>query len=58
MEHQKGKVYSTSRYLSLRLVYYESYLDKKDATQREYELKHNSQQKEMLKKKLSNSLIV
>lgn len=40
-EHQKGKIYSTSRYLPLRLIYYESYLVKKDATQREYELKHN-----------------
>lgn len=47
--HQKGKVTSTSKYLPLRLVYYEAYLEKKDATQREYQLKNNHQQKEQLK---------
>jgi len=55
-EHSRGKVYSTSRYLPLRLVYYEAYLSKDDAVKREYQLKHNSQQKEQLKFRLVNSL--
>ncbi|MFH2018642.1 MAG: GIY-YIG nuclease family protein [bacterium] len=58
VSHQQGKVHSTSRYLPLRLVYYEAYLNKKDATEREYELKHNSQQKEFLKNRISKSLLV
>jgi putative endonuclease len=56
-EHSRGKVYSTSRYLPLRLVYYEAYLSKGDAVKRECQLKHNSQQKEQLKFRLVNSLV-
>ncbi|MDO8625881.1 MAG: GIY-YIG nuclease family protein [Candidatus Magasanikbacteria bacterium] len=55
-EHTSGKVISTAKYRPLRLVYYEAFLNKKDATLREYQLKHNSQQKEQLKLKLINSL--
>jgi len=55
-EHGEGRVYSTSRYLPLKLVYYESFLNKQDATQREHELKHNSQQKEFLKEKIKHSI--
>lgn len=54
--HSKGKVKSTKTYLPLRLVYYEAYLHRSDAAQREYELKHNSQQKEILKRRIEKSL--
>lgn len=54
--HKDGKVYSTSRFLPVRLVFYEAYLAKQDATKREYELKNNSQQKDFLKEKIQHSL--
>jgi len=57
IEHQNGKVVSTSKYRPLKLVYYEAYLSKQDATKREYQLKHNSQQKEQLKERITNSLL-
>jgi len=56
LEHKRGQTHSTARYLPVKLVYYESFLDKHDATQREYELKHSSQQKEFLKKRIKGSL--
>lgn len=55
--HNDGKVKSTKFYRPLKLVYYEAYLNKNDAAKREYELKHNSQQKEILKEKIKNSLV-
>ena len=55
-KHTKGEAISTKKYLPLRLVYYEAYLNKTDAAKREYELKHNSQQKEILKDKIKYSL--
>jgi putative endonuclease len=53
-EHHAGKVISTSKYRPLRLVYYEAYVAKKDATKREYQLKHNCQKKEQLNKDFSS----
>jgi len=55
--HNVGKVRSTQFYRPLRLVYYEAYLGKNDAAKREHELKHNSQQKEILKNRIFNSLV-
>ncbi|HRY63023.1 MAG TPA: GIY-YIG nuclease family protein [Patescibacteria group bacterium] len=55
--HNEGKVKSTRFYRPLRLVYYEAYLNKNDAAKREYELKDNSQQKEILKNRILNSLV-
>jgi len=55
--HNEGKVKSTQFYRPLRLVYYEAYLDKNDAGKREYELKHNQQQKDFLKNRINNSLV-
>ena len=55
-KHNEGKVKSTTNYRPLRLIYYEAYLNKNDAIKREYELKHNSQQKEFLKERIKNSL--
>lgn len=54
--HKDGKVTSTSKYRPLKLVYYEAYLSREDATKREHELKHNNQQKEILKDKAKHSL--
>jgi putative endonuclease len=51
-EHNTGQVVSTKPYMPLDLVYYESYTQKHHATKREYELKHNSQQKEILLRRL------
>jgi len=54
----EGRVKSTKSYLPLKLVYYEAYLNKTDAAVREYKLKHNQQQKEFLKARIKNSLII
>lgn len=51
LAHQLGKVRATKGYLPIKLIYYESYKDKRDATKREYELK-TGQQRELLKKRL------
>ena len=53
--HKLGKVRSTKSKLPIELIYYEAYRDKKDATMREYNLK-TGQQKELLRKRLSNSI--
>ena len=39
MSHQQGKVKSTKEFVSIRLVYYEACLSKKDARIRELQLK-------------------
>lgn len=56
-KHNEGRVKSTKNFRPLRLVCYEAYLDKRDATRREYELKHNGQQKELFKERIKNSLV-
>lgn len=53
--HMSGKVRSTNSKRPIELVYYEAYKEKKDATMREYHLK-TGQQRELLKKRLSNSI--
>lgn len=55
-EHIKGQTKSTKGNLPVKLVYYEAYRNKKDATKREYHLK-TGQQRELLKERLKNSLI-
>jgi len=54
--HFLGRVFSTRKKRPLKLVYYEAYKEEKDARRREYELKHNSSQKENLKRRLRFSL--
>jgi len=51
-QHNLGQVKSTKFYKPLDLVYYESYSDYSLARKREIELKKNSQQKEILFKRL------
>jgi putative endonuclease len=56
-KHLVGKIISTKKYLPVRLIYYEAYLNKTDAAKREYELKHSQQQKELLKQRIKNSAL-
>jgi len=56
VDHNKGKTKSTKHRRPLKLIYYEAYKNKKDATQREYDLKHKPDQKKFLKKQIINSL--
>ena len=53
--HQNGQSKFTRPYRPIKLIYYEAYLAKEDATKREYYLK-TSQQRELLRRKLQNSL--
>ena len=47
-KHNSGLITSTKFYAPLDLIYYEAYLTLDLARKREYELKNNSQQKEIL----------
>jgi len=51
-EHGQGQVKSTKAYKLFELVYYEAHKDKTTALKRKYELKNNSQQKEILLERL------
>jgi putative endonuclease len=53
--HNSGLVKSTKSRIPFELVYYESYKNKKDATQRELFLKTH-QQRDLLKERLEYSL--
>ncbi|MEK7556687.1 MAG: GIY-YIG nuclease family protein [Patescibacteria group bacterium] len=55
IEHQNGYVRSTSRKLPIKLVYYEAYANKHDATAREKYLK-TGDGRQTLKKQLHNTL--
>ena len=55
-EHNSKNVESTKGYVPLKLVYYEAYLDKNDALNREKKLKHHGSVIGHLKKRLANSL--
>jgi len=55
-EHNRGSIYSTKKYGPFKLVYYEAYLDKTDALNREHKLKHHGSVIGHLKRRLRNSL--
>lgn len=55
-EHNSGKNPSTKKHVPFQLVYYEVYSDEKDATEREYKLKHHGSTIGHLKKRLKRSL--
>jgi putative endonuclease len=55
-KHNQGKVVSTKRYKPWRLVYYEAYQSKKDALEREKQLKNFAKGFAMLKRRIKNSL--
>jgi len=52
-QHNAGKVRSTKAYSPFKLIYLEAYSIKTLARKRELELKNNSQQKEILYKRLN-----
>jgi len=54
-EHQEGKNNST-RGSRWKLVYYEAYLSKSDAIERERKLKQRGRSKQILYNRISNSL--
>jgi len=54
-EHNSGKAFSTRNH-KWNLVYYEAYLDEKDARLREKHLKYHGQSLSHLKKRISFSL--
>lgn len=54
-QHKQGNVKSTKGRRPLKLIYYEAYKEKSDATKREYELK-KGQWREILRARLKNSL--
>lgn len=53
--HQNGKSKFTKPHRPVKLIYYEAYLSKEDATKREYHLK-TGQQREQLKQRINNSI--
>ena len=54
--HNEKKNLSTKHYTPFKLIYYEAYLDKRDALEREKKLKHHGAVIGHLKKRLKNSL--
>jgi putative endonuclease len=56
--HNKGKVASTKDRRPLTLIYYEAYLDKRDAVKRENKLKHHGSAIGHLKRRLKHSLTI
>ncbi len=57
-EHNNGFVKATKAYRPWKLVYYEAYVTKFDATRREVQLKKNHRAKEDLKIQIKYSLEV
>ena len=56
-QHQLGLVKSTKNRRPVKLVYYEAFLDKKDAQNREKYLKSGGKAKISLKLQIKNSLL-
>ena len=55
-EHKTGKVFTTRKYLPVRLVYYECYLSENDAKRREKMLKRYGSTWSHLLKRIAESL--
>ena len=55
-EHNGGNVYSTRRNKPWKLIYYEAFLNRADASSREYRLKHHGSVIGHLKRRLKKSL--
>ncbi|MFA5031110.1 MAG: GIY-YIG nuclease family protein [Patescibacteria group bacterium] len=56
-QHNQKNTPSTKSDAQWILVYYEAYRDKKDATIREWNLKHQGRQRDFLKNNLHSSLL-
>ena len=57
VEHNNGKNTATKSHKPFKLVYFEAYLDKRDALDRENKLKHHGSVIGHLKKRLKYSLV-
>jgi len=57
LEHKSGLVKSTRNRLPVRLIYYEAFLNKEDAKNREKYLKSGGKAKISLKLQIKNSLL-
>ncbi len=55
-EHNKGRCFSTASRAPFKLVYYESYISQKDATNREKQLKQFKSAYGQLKKRITDSM--
>lgn len=55
-EHNNGTAESTKAHVPLKVVYYEAFLDKIDALNREKKLEHRGSVIGHLKKRIANSL--
>jgi predicted GIY-YIG superfamily endonuclease len=55
-EHRTGKAFSTKRYLPMGLIYYETYISRSDAFNRERALKKYGSGLTKLKMRLKDSL--
>ncbi|MGB2600022.1 MAG: GIY-YIG nuclease family protein [Candidatus Omnitrophota bacterium] len=55
-DHDNGHIRSTKLFAPFKLIYYEAYLNRKDASDREYKLKHHGSVIGHLKKRLRNSI--
>lgn len=56
IQHNSGESSHTKKYLPWKLIYYEAYLSKKDAMERERQLKKHAKGLAMLKKRIKDSL--
>lgn len=54
--HTNGKVFTTKKYLPIKLIYYECYLSTKDAKERESMLKRYGSTYSHLRKRILNSI--
>jgi putative endonuclease len=54
--HNNGEVFSTNKNKPWVLIYYEAYLNKSDATNREKMLKQDGRSRTWLKKRITKSL--
>jgi len=55
-DHHSGKTKSTNISGKWKLVYYEAFTNKIDATKREWNLKHKGRQRDFLKENIKNSI--
>ncbi|MBI2514762.1 GIY-YIG nuclease family protein [Candidatus Wolfebacteria bacterium] len=55
-KHNQGKVYWTKRHTPWKLIYYEGYLSKMDALNREKQLKRFANGFTQLKRRISNTI--
>lgn len=56
-EHNAGLNVSTKRYLPWQLVYFEAYLSREDAINREHNLKYRGRAIRQVKDRIQNSLV-